>query len=422
MMKNLREDLHEERAKKPRQIQESLEDVGAELQQMRSKLQQLMAEIQGKEQTIDNLEAELRDFRQAGQSRDKDVEEMQSLVRRLEEENKDLRENLEDIRNTLASELAQENGEQEQSLRRTKSAKSLQEELAEAVKAKQDGSYGRSRTPNPFLSKSLSQLEKRPASAPPLPAEPGKTQQRGKYGGWFFNLPDKAATEGSDRLQSLISKYRSHSEKTEQQQQLQQPRVVKPLPGFVASKIVSKNRFGSGGSTTPKAPMRRTSDPTSPSETPISPLAKQDGDTPTPIMSSRPAKKLPPPPPPPKPTSSSHALKSPFMQTLSSESAKVTSTSSSTTPTRQQPQTPLRASSNTSPLSSLRASSIPVPRPASPAIPASPANGTPPSRSLSSSGLGHSASSAEALNDSSEQKDINALIQKLTLFDEMAAF
>ncbi|XP_035827360.1 myosin-9 [Aplysia californica] len=230
MMKNLREDLHEERAKKPRQIQESLEDVGAELQQMRSKLQQLMAEIQGKEQTIDNLEAELRDFRQAGQSRDKDVEEMQSLVRRLEEENKDLRENLEDIRNTLASELAQENGEQEQSLRRTKSAKSLQEELAEAVKAKQDGSYGRSRTPNPFLSKSLSQLEKRPASAPPLPAEPGKTQQRGKYGGWFFNLPDKAATEGSDRLQSLISKYRSHSEKTEQQQQQQQPGMMNVNP------------------------------------------------------------------------------------------------------------------------------------------------------------------------------------------------
>ena len=223
----------------------------------------------------------------------------------------------------------------------------------------------------------------------------------------LHTVPEQSATEGGDRLQSLISKYRSHSEKMESQQQQQQqqqhqlhqqlqkeilqPRVVKPLPGFVSSKIVSKNRFG--GSTTPKAPMRRSSD----TETPISPLAQQDGDTPTPIMSSRIPKKLPPPPPLPKPTPNL-ASKSSILRTLSIDSANTPSSTSPSTSTSSQlnatyPQHNISNNNNN--------------------------NNNNSATSLSSSGLGASATSmlsatgsTDSLNDSSEQKDINALIQK----------
>lgn len=43
--------------------QESLEDVGAELQQMSGELHKLMREIENKEQTIESLEKELRTAR-----------------------------------------------------------------------------------------------------------------------------------------------------------------------------------------------------------------------------------------------------------------------------------------------------------------------------------------------------------------------
>ncbi|XP_025077376.1 uncharacterized protein LOC112554023 isoform X1 [Pomacea canaliculata] len=66
---------------------------------------------------------------------------------------------------------------------------------------------------SPFMSRSLSQpvstVSSHPASG--VSGQEGKATHRGRYGAMFFHKPEKPEAEGTGRLQSLISKYRSHS-------------------------------------------------------------------------------------------------------------------------------------------------------------------------------------------------------------------
>ncbi|GFO24555.1 laminin subunit alpha-3, partial [Plakobranchus ocellatus] len=432
MMKNLRE--------------ESLEDVSSELQQMRGKLQELMGEIKSKDHTIETLELDVRRSRGEAEVRSEEVNQLREAVRQMESENEALREEVTQIRDTLASDLAgEQKEEQEMALKRSRSAKSLQEELAEAVKAKQNGTFNKNRNQSSFLSKSLSSLEPRPASAPPSPDTESS---------------DRPATEGSHRLQSLISKYRSHGDRDEQTSSASSSpapgdglRGVRPLPGFVSSKIVSpKGRFGGGaggglGGAPSKAPMRRTSqEGGSSQETPISPLARQDGvvlatTSTSPISAAsstttRPGRKmLPPPPTSPKPTLS--ALSALAASTSSSSElpvANTTSTTSISTPSstkssfmRTSAPSPAKTSPilssprrerDSSPLASLRAT-LPSSSSASSNVNNNNSSAsTGGSKSLGSSGLGQSLSASlegpinTQTSGSGDHKEINALIQK----------
>lgn len=447
MMKNLRE--------------ESLEDVSSELQQMRGKLQELVGEIEQKDHTIETLELDLRRARGEAEVRSEEVTQMREAVGQMENENEALRQEVMQIRDTLASDLATEQKQNQGQQKRSSSAKSLQEELAEVVKAKQNGTYNKNRNQSDFLSKSLSSLNPRPASAP-AEADAGGL--------------DRPATEGSHRLQSLISKYRSHGDKEDQASSASSPtlgdgpRGIKPLPGFVSSKIVSpKGRFGGigggslGGGPT-KSPMRRSSSQEAGGgqETPISPLARQDGvvmgtasstTTSTSVATSRPGRKLLPPPPPTSPKPILPALASLAASSGNQTALSTTTTStippappmtSSTSPgskssfmrsvTTSEPNLSVSANKSSSklgsprrerdssPLASLRAT-----------LPSSTGsktlNSSSNTNSGSSSGLGQSLSASldgplSTIPDSGDHKEINALIQKSLSdrFDEMAAF
>ncbi|CAL1544900.1 unnamed protein product, partial [Lymnaea stagnalis] len=232
---------------------------------------------------------------------------------------------------------------------------SLQEELSEAVKSKNNGTGLLSPKSNPFRSKSLHHLDLRPASAPPSPSEP---------------VPDKPSSDGTNRLQSLISKYRSHNESEES----------KAAPPVVPPKIVYKNRLGI---TAPKSPLKQASEdpPTDPLVPPSSKVAEAPANSN--LLSVKLGKKLPPAPFPKPASPTTLGTKSSFMRTISGD---VASKDTSPKPT------------SASPLLSLR-HSLPL-------------TSSSTAKTLNSSGLGQSLGSAEGTSDTQEQKDINALIQK----------
>ncbi|GFR88874.1 laminin subunit alpha-3 [Elysia marginata] len=445
MMKNLRE--------------ESLEDVSSELQQMRGKLQELVGEIERKDHTIETLESDLRRARGEAEVRSEEVAHMREAVGQMETENEALRQEVIQIRDSLAADLAPQQKQDQVELKCKKYmpfafTESLQEELAEAVKAKQNGTYNKNRNQGAFLSKSLSSINPRPASAP-----------AGADGGGL----DRPATEGSHRLQSLISKYRSHGDKEEQGSSASSPtpgdglRGIKPLPGFVASKIVSpKGRFGGGaggglGGGPSKSSVRRSNsqEGSGSQETPISPLARQDGvvlgtagntTTSTSLATTRPGRKLlPPPPTSPKPvlpalaslaassgnpaasntiTTTSSAAEPPSApntastttpSTKSSFMRTMTSSDPGSSPSTSKPGTMLgspRREKDSSPLASLRAT---LPSTGSKTLNSSSNANT---GSGHSSGLGQSLSASlvegplSATPESGDHKEINALIQK----------
>ncbi|XP_059155413.1 myosin-11-like isoform X2 [Physella acuta] len=337
--------------------QEQKVDGNTEVADLKKNIQELQNEVDRKERSIEKLERELKSTKELSESKDIELRNLYKTAEEIEADNKALRKDVQEIRNTLAAELAQE----QQALKQPKVEKSLQEELFEAVKNKQEGNVVIRRGSNPFRSKSIHSLQ-RPASAPPTPSD---------------EVPEKTTTDGSTRLQSLISKYRNHSDAGEQEEASATP---KPIPGLIPSKIIYKNRFGI---TAPKSSPQTSADAsTSESASAEKPEETLNSSS---QLTPRPVKKLMPPALLPKPASlTSSGTKSSFMRTISGESKE---------PTTKAP----------SPLMSLRSSST---------------------SSLKSSGLGQSLGNTEGLNDSLEQKDINALIQKeiKDKFDEMASF
>ncbi|XP_062609131.1 CAP-Gly domain-containing linker protein 1-like [Saccostrea cucullata] len=78
MVRSLKEELEEERTKKPTQIRESLDDVGTELTSMRGELHKLVGEIERKEQTIATLENQLRQSKEKIEDKDKKILDLKS--------------------------------------------------------------------------------------------------------------------------------------------------------------------------------------------------------------------------------------------------------------------------------------------------------------------------------------------------------
>lgn len=78
MLRSLKEELEEERTKKPTQIRESLDDVGSELNSMRGELHKLVGEIERKEQTITTLENQLRQSKDKIEDKDKVIHTLKS--------------------------------------------------------------------------------------------------------------------------------------------------------------------------------------------------------------------------------------------------------------------------------------------------------------------------------------------------------
>lgn len=78
MVRSLKEELEEERTKKPTQIRESLDDVGTELTSMRGELHKLVGEIERKEQTISTLENQLRQSKEKIEDKDKKIQGLKS--------------------------------------------------------------------------------------------------------------------------------------------------------------------------------------------------------------------------------------------------------------------------------------------------------------------------------------------------------
>lgn len=274
LIRTMKEELHEERPKKPAQIQESLEDVGAELQQMRGELHKLMGEIENKEQAIQQLEAELRQALDSADSKEHTVSDLKKLVSDLERHNSSLKSSLEQRHMPIDS-----SGDERSAFVIKTSEKSLKEELEKAVKSKTEGQPLKFKPATGlFLSKSLGH--------PISTLTSGESQ--GAPGASGDSEPDKPGTENADRLQSLISKYRSHSSDP-----LSGPsspvggakaRVSSAPPTFRAGGLGSpKGRGFTPGS--PKAPLLRTESASSSS--------KYDE-----TSSPKTGKKLPPPPPP----------------------------------------------------------------------------------------------------------------------------
>ncbi|XP_061169283.1 myosin-2 heavy chain-like [Saccostrea echinata] len=82
MIRSLKEELEEERTKKPAQFKESLDDVGSELTSMRGELHKLVGEIERKEQTIVTLENQLRQSKEKIEDKDKVVRELKAVMDR----------------------------------------------------------------------------------------------------------------------------------------------------------------------------------------------------------------------------------------------------------------------------------------------------------------------------------------------------
>lgn len=82
-------------------------------------------------------------------------------------------------------------------------------------------------------------------------------------------MPDKTTAKGGSHLQTLISKYRSHSEKEETTPQ----RAAKPLSGVIPQKLVSKSAFDG---TAPKVSIRHNNgtESTASKRLPASPSSK----------------------------------------------------------------------------------------------------------------------------------------------------
>lgn len=152
--------------------EESLDDVGSELHEMRDELQKLMGVIQSKDQAIETLENQLRHSKETVESREKEMQELQTIMSDIE------------------------------------AKKSINNSQGSTQSFEDDGESRRT--------------------------DDGKTSERS------LSSSDK----GNDRLQSLISKYRSHSEGSE--------RKIKPLSLSSSNKMGLVTRGRSFGPAAPK--------------------------------------------------------------------------------------------------------------------------------------------------------------------------
>ncbi|XP_021360620.1 myosin heavy chain, fast skeletal muscle-like isoform X5 [Mizuhopecten yessoensis] len=217
--------------------EESLDDVGTDLNDMRGELHKLMGVIETKDQAIETLEGQLKHSKNEIENRQKAMDQLQGLMTHVDEKRS--------MENGSRSPRRKSRSPVRSSKipRKTDEGKIPDEELTP-------------RSPKPHIKPagSFTKLLCTPASDKDAKgADPGISVTPGLYGTKFLGTkPQRTSStgpgdKGGDRLQSLISKYRSHSESPFPE------RKIKPLSLSPSSKMGLVTRGRSFGPAAPKS-------------------------------------------------------------------------------------------------------------------------------------------------------------------------
>ncbi|XP_060073630.1 myosin-13-like [Ylistrum balloti] len=228
IIKDLKEELDDEKSKGPHVIRESLDDVGTDLNDMRGELHKLMGVIETKDQAIETLEGQLKHSKVEIENREKAMNQLQSLMSHVDEKR------------------SMENGNHS------------------PRKTDEDGELT-PRSPKPHIKRPdsfMNLLSTSSSDKDVKSGDPGISVTPGLYGTQFLGTkPQRSSStgpgdnKGGDRLQSLISKYRSHSESPFPE------RKIKPLSLSPSSKMGLVTRGRSFGPAAPKSSDEIQQDP-----------------------------------------------------------------------------------------------------------------------------------------------------------------
>ncbi|XP_053405161.1 myosin heavy chain, non-muscle-like [Mercenaria mercenaria] len=271
LIQTLKDDIEEERNKKPTQIRESLDDVGTELRDMRDELHKLMGVIESKDHAIETLENQLRTSKGEIQMKAQAMSDLQVLVSDLEQKNEELRHSVDGVRHSVEEKLLSPRRTSPSPPRKSRSPSSrgsrIPRKVEDGSKDHQSGGVssvfiGRSRSQDrgSDIIKRLQPAEslfKRESRSLTKTSTESDTSEGievvpGNYGSKFISKQIKRSQseKGGDRLQSLISKYRGYSDAGSQPE-----RKIKPLSISPSSKmgLVTKGRsFGPAAPKTDK--------------------------------------------------------------------------------------------------------------------------------------------------------------------------
>ncbi|XP_052100011.1 myosin-10-like isoform X6 [Mytilus californianus] len=217
LIRSLKDDLEDTRTKQPHQIRESLDDVGSELTEVKGELHKLIGVIQDKDRNIETLETELKLSKENLNRKERAISEMRGMGSDSDDRSlgragrSRIPRRSEDGKTEKGTILRPDKGKESEIVKRLKPADSFMKLHKELYGIDSTGSYG-----TKYFSK--------------------YNVHRSK------SLTDKGSNSG-DRLQSLISKYRSYGETGNTFPE----RKIKPLSLSGSSKmgLVTKGRsFG----------------------------------------------------------------------------------------------------------------------------------------------------------------------------------
>ncbi|XP_060569764.1 flagellar attachment zone protein 1-like isoform X3 [Ruditapes philippinarum] len=297
LIQTLKDDIEEERNKKPTQIrdfeklknslssvgQESLDDVGTELRDMRDELHKLMGVIESKDHAIETLENQLRTSKGEVQMKAQAMSDLQVLVSDLEQKNEELRHSVDGVRHSVEEKLLSPRHTSPRlssptqrhtspspprtSRSPTSRGSRIPRKVEDSTREPHSGDLfgvitGRSRSQDrgSEIIKRLKPAEsvfKRESRSLTKSSTESDTSEGidvvpGNYGSKFISKQIKRSQseKGGDRLQSLISKYRGYSDSGSLPE-----RKIKPLSISPSSKmgLVTKGRsFGPAAPKTDK--------------------------------------------------------------------------------------------------------------------------------------------------------------------------
>ncbi|KAL4227570.1 hypothetical protein ACF0H5_013012 [Mactra antiquata] len=208
LIQTLKDDIEEERNKKPTQIRESLDDVGTELRDMRDELHKLMGVIESKDHAIETLENQLRTSKENNVVKDQAMSDLQHLVSDLEKKNDELKKSVDGVRHSVEEKLISP------------------------------------RHSSPSPTRSVKSPTTRSSRIPRKIDDASSTSQSEQ-------IKRSQSEKGGDRLQSLISKYRGYSEGGHHQERKIKPLSVSPASSKMG--LVTKGRsFGPSAPKTDK--------------------------------------------------------------------------------------------------------------------------------------------------------------------------
>ncbi|KAK3097784.1 hypothetical protein FSP39_013162 [Pinctada imbricata] len=237
LVKTLKEELDEERNKKPTKIRESLDDVGTELSEMRGELHKLVGVIQSKDQAIETLENQLRQSKEKIEDKDKAMLELKNIMK--DSKGSESAHSAEEP--LTRSCLHKDNYIAYVAIYRKEVLKFLKDpKESNLIKRLKPAESNVQMQRSQELSGSESDLTK-PSVTPGL--------YGAKYVGSKPQRTQSLTEKGSgDRLQSLISKYRSYGDNGSQVPE----RKIKPLSLSPSNKMGLVTRGRSFGPAAPK--------------------------------------------------------------------------------------------------------------------------------------------------------------------------